>query len=56
MDKKMWSIEDTIEEIDSLVKENINLKISWHKTTKGILNTMKRPNLRTIRIQEGEKS
>jgi hypothetical protein len=42
-----------IEEINTLVKENINLKNA--QNIKEIWDTMKRPNLRIIGIEEGEE-
>lgn len=33
--KRILSIEDTIEEIDMEVKENIKSKLSWHRTSLG---------------------
>jgi hypothetical protein len=53
IDERISGVEDMIEEIGTTVKEN------WkHKNfiTQEIQDTMKRPNLRIIRIEENEDS
>jgi hypothetical protein len=52
MEKRISGIQDTIEEINTSVRENIKSEKSLSKTSK---NTTKRPNLRIILIKEGEK-
>ena len=47
--------EDTIEEIDSLVKENIKSNKFLTQNIQEIWDTMKRTNLRIIGIEEGEE-
>ena len=54
MEEGISSAEDTIEEIDSLVKENIKSHTSLTQNTQEICDTMKRPNLRIIEIKERE--
>jgi hypothetical protein len=51
MEKRISGLEDTIEEINTSVKEN-------GKPNKflDICNTLKRPNLKIIGIEEGEES
>lgn len=55
MEAGILSIEDGIEEIDSLVEENIKSSNFLKQTAQEIFNTMKRPYLRIIGIEEGEK-
>ena len=50
---KHW---DTIEEIDSSVKENIKSNKSLIQNIQEIWDTMKRPNLRIIGIEEGDST
>ena len=50
----MSDAEDIIEGIDSLVKENIKSNNFLTQSIQEIWNTMKRPNLRIIRVEEGE--
>ena len=52
LEERIWSAEDTIEEIDSLVKENIKSNKSLTQNIQEIWDTMKRPNLRIIDIEE----
>jgi hypothetical protein len=48
--------EDTIENIDTTVKENTKCKKNLTKNIQEIQDTMKRPNLRIIGIEENEDS
>ena len=54
MEERLSSAEDTIEKIDSLVKENIKSNKSLTQNSQEIWNTIKRPNIRIIGIEEGE--
>ena len=54
MGERISSAEDTIEEIDSSVKENIKSNKSLTQNIQEIWDTMKRPNLRIIGIKEEE--
>ena len=47
--------EDTIEKIDSLLKENIKFNKFLTQNIQEIWDTMKRPNLRIIAVEEGEE-
>ena len=53
VEERITSAEDKIEEINSLVKENINSNKSLTQSIQEIWDTMKRPNLRIIRVKEG---
>jgi signal recognition particle receptor subunit beta len=55
MEEGILGIEDKIEKIDMLVKENIQNK-SRHKSIQEIWDIMKRPNLKIIQIKEVEKT
>ena len=48
-------VEDTIEEIDTSVKENVKSKKFLTQNIQEIWDTMKRPNLRIIEIEGEEK-
>ena len=52
MEERISRAEDTIEEIDSLVKQNIksNKSLTWN--IQEVWDTTKRPNLRIIGIEE----
>ena len=52
MEDRISSIEDTIEEIDSLMKENIKSNKSLTQNIQETWDTMKKPNLRIIGIEE----
>ena len=54
MEERISSAEDTIEEINSSVKGNIKSNKSLTQNIHEIWNTMKRPNLRIIGIEEEE--
>jgi hypothetical protein len=56
MKERIWGVEDTIEEIDTSVKENVKARKFLTQNTQKIWGTMKRPNLRIIGIEEGEES
>jgi hypothetical protein len=53
MEERISGIEDTIEEIGTAVEENVKSK--KFLDTK-IWDTLRRPNLRIIRIEEGKES
>ena len=55
MEERIWSTEDTIEEIDSSVKEKIKSNKSLTQNIHEIWDTMKSPNHRIIGIEEGEE-
>ena len=55
MGERISSTEDTIEEIDSSVRENIKSSKSLTQNIQEVWDTMKRPNLRIIGIEEGEQ-
>jgi len=54
MEEKIWDIEDTIEEIDTWVKEDAKCKKFLIQNIQKIWDTMERPNLGIIGIQEGK--
>ena len=54
MEERISSAEDTIEETDSSVKENIKSNKSLTQNIQEIWDNIKRPNLRIIGIEEGE--
>ena len=53
VEERISSAEDTIEEIDSSVEENIKSNKSLTQNIQKIWDTMKRPNLRIIGTEEG---
>ena len=55
MEERITSAEDTIEEIDSSVKENIKSNKSLTQNIQEIWDTIKRSNLRIIGIEEREE-
>ncbi|KAL6045228.1 hypothetical protein STEG23_009520 [Scotinomys teguina] len=55
LEDRISNVEDTIEEIDSTVKENTKSKKVITQNVQEIWDTMKRPNLRIIEIEEGEE-
>ncbi|KAL6046108.1 hypothetical protein STEG23_023652 [Scotinomys teguina] len=55
MEQRISDAEDTIEKIDSSVKENTKAKKVITQNIQEIWDTMKRPNLRIIGIEEGEE-
>jgi predicted ribosome quality control (RQC) complex YloA/Tae2 family protein len=46
MEERISAVEDTIEETDASIKENVKSKNFLTKNIQEIWNTMKRPNLR----------
>ncbi|KAL6038416.1 hypothetical protein STEG23_013310 [Scotinomys teguina] len=52
MEDRISNVEDTIEEIDSTVKENTKTKKAIKQNVQEIWDTMKRPNIRIIGIEE----
>ena len=52
MEERISGIEDTIEEIDSSAKENIKSNKFLTENIQEIWDTVKRPNLRIIGIEE----
>ena len=55
MEERISSIEDTIEETDSLVKENNKSNKFLTQNIQEIWDTMKRLNLGIIGVEEGEE-
>ena len=55
IEERISDTEDTIEEIDSLIKENSKSNKLLTQNIQEIWDTMKRPNLRIIRVEEGEE-
>ena len=53
-EERIWSAEDPIENIDSTVKENAKCKKLVTQNIQEIQDTMRRPNLRIIGIEESE--
>jgi hypothetical protein len=56
MGKRISGVEDTIEEIDTSVSENVKSKIFLTQNVQEVWDTMERPILRIIGIEEGEDS
>ena len=54
IEKRISDTEDTIEEINSLIKENNKSNKFLTQNIQEIWDTMKTPNLRIIRVEEGE--
>ena len=52
--EKISGVDDTIKIKDSLVKENIKFIIFVAQNFQDIWDNIKRPNLKIIRIEEGE--
>ena len=55
IEERISGTEDTIEEIDSLVKANIKSNKFLTQNIQEIWDTMKRPNLRRMETEEGEE-
>jgi hypothetical protein len=55
-EERISGVKDTREEIHTSVKENVNTKLFLTQNIQEIWDTMKRPNLRIIGIEEGERS
>jgi uncharacterized coiled-coil protein SlyX len=56
VEERISGVEDTIEEVDTTVKVNPKHKELITQSIQEFKNTMKRPNLRIIRIEEKEDS
>jgi uncharacterized coiled-coil protein SlyX len=56
IEKRISGVEDTIENIDTAVKENAKSKKLLTQNIQEIQDTMRRPNLRRIGIEESEDS
>ena len=56
IEERISGVEDTVEEIDTTVKENSKHKKLLTQSIQEIQDTMKRPNLRIIRIEENKDS
>ena len=56
MEERISGVEDTTEDIDTIVKENTKCKNLLTQISQGVQDTMKRPNLRVIGIEESEDS
>jgi uncharacterized coiled-coil protein SlyX len=56
IEERISGVEDTIENIDTTVKENAKCKKLLTQTNQEIQETMRRPNLRIISIEESEDS
>ncbi|ERE71915.1 epididymal-specific lipocalin-8-like protein [Cricetulus griseus] len=56
MEKRTSAIEDSLEDIHSSTKENLKFNKSLTQNIQEIWDTMKRPNLRIIGIEEGEET
>jgi chromosome segregation ATPase len=56
IEERLSSVEDTVEEIDTTVKENSKHKKLLNQRIQEIQDTMKRPNLRIIGIEENKDS
>ena len=54
MDQRISGAEDTIENIDTTMKENAKCKKNLTQNTQEIQDTMRRPNLWIIGIEERE--
>ena len=54
MEERISGVEDSIDDIDTSVKENIKSKKVLTQNVQELWDTMKRPNLRIIGIEEGE--
>ena len=53
-EERISGAEDTIENIDTTVKENAKCKMFLTSKIQEILDTMRRPNLRRVGIEESE--
>ena len=54
MEERISSVEDTMKEIDLSVQKNVKSNKFLTQNTQEIWDTMKRPNLRKIGVEEGE--
>jgi hypothetical protein len=55
-EERISGVKDTVEEIDTIVKENSKHKKLLTQSILGIQDTMRRPNLRVIGIEENKDS
>ena len=55
MEGRILGTENTIEEIDTLVKENVKTKDFLTQNIKKIWDTMRKPNLRITGMEEREE-
>jgi hypothetical protein len=56
IEKRILGVDDTIENINTTIKENVKCKRILTQNIQEIQNTTRRPNLRIIGIEEGEDS
>jgi hypothetical protein len=56
MEERIWGAEDSIENIDTTVKENAKSKKLLTQNIQGIQDTRRRPNLKITDIEENEDS
>ncbi|ERE81613.1 Transposase, L1 containing protein [Cricetulus griseus] len=56
MEKRISAIEDSLEDIHSSTKENLKSNKSLTQNIQEIWDTVKRPNLRIIGVEEGEET
>jgi prefoldin subunit 5 len=54
MEERISGVEDSIENMDTTIKENTKCKKIQNQNTQKIQNTIRRPNLRIIGIDENE--
>jgi hypothetical protein len=54
MEERILGAEDAIENMDTTIKENAKCKKNLTQNIKKIQDTMRRPNLRIIGIEENE--
>ena len=54
MEERISSTEDTTENIDTTIKENVKSKMILTQNIQVIQDTMRRPNLRIIGVDENE--
>jgi hypothetical protein len=54
IEERLAGAEDTIENIDTTVKENVRCKKLLSQNSQEIQDTMRRPNLKIIGIEESE--
>ena len=56
MEERISVVEDSVEDIQSSTKENLKSNKSLTQNIQEIWDTVKRPNLRIIGIEEGEET
>ena len=54
IEDRIWNAEDSIENIDTTIKENVKCKKILTQNIQEIQDTMRRPNLRIIGVDENE--